>query len=638
MALVLACVALTLAVALPVLAAGRSRLTSDESLYTAEALNIATGRGLTYTTGTPISHRAPLYPAILAVELRAGGLSLDRAYLVPGLAVVANALLVFWLARKLFGSLAGMVAGTLAASSPYVSGLGTTLFLDGLESTFILGSLIAYWRACEAPSLGRHVAAGCLLGIAFLIKESALLLLPLPLIMPLLAGRQRGWRAGIAGWTTGFVAATGWWWAWVLWHTHAVYLLGSVNDQHTRLAVATAAAAVAAVAAALSRAGRELRPRPSAWTRVTACVLFAAWAGIFIAGLEWQSWQHPGTYLADVPDYAMNVLLPAVRPAPLFAAAWLWAAVSAARGDRGAALIAAAGGLVLPFAVFVASRGLSLRDMLPLIYLSCVVLSGAASRLVAWGEKLAREGDTAFPARAGLAVVVASMVTIGLLGLGRVDRSSATSPEGDWDNELAHSVADWLDANVQPGTSIMSTRLYYSHVYFLTGGRYPIRQLPTAEVTLRPQGPSPLARRGALFRWEGPRLGANSPDDVWLYLTLYPEKGYYVGLAESDLIHELKRDGTGYLVVSVSDAGFSSPALVPYFDQDPAFSKVFERRLSDADAVRVYRVNLEALGPGHRPTAVSAAALGSIEGRLGPDGAAGFLRGLSPSGFEVWPW
>ncbi len=93
---------------------------------------------------------------------------------------MANAVLALLLARALFGS----VVGLLAAVSPYLNGLGTTLFLDGTETTFVLASLLALAAAYRTGSWRRHALAGALRGLAFLTKESALLLAPPPRARP----------------------------------------------------------------------------------------------------------------------------------------------------------------------------------------------------------------------------------------------------------------------------------------------------------------------------------------------------------------------------------------------------------------------------------------------------------------------
>jgi len=210
-------VVLLVILCLPVFAANRSPLNSDQSLYLAEALNIADGEGLTYPTGKPITHRAPLYPALLAGAFKLDGATLDAAYVVPRLSVVANVLLLFFLGRALFGAWGGAVAGITAAASLYLRGLGTTLFLDSTQVTFLLAALLVYCRA--GSSVPRMACAGALLGASFLIKEASVLFLPLPVVVSLLYGFDAGWKKTLPAWYAGFAAATAWWFVWVFIHT-----------------------------------------------------------------------------------------------------------------------------------------------------------------------------------------------------------------------------------------------------------------------------------------------------------------------------------------------------------------------------------------------------------------------------------
>src|SRR3990170_6562014 len=108
-------------------------LTSDESLYLAEGLNIAQGKGLTYPWGDLINHRGPLLPAVLAADFKVLGTSLGSAYLVPKVVALVNALLLFLLGRRLFGPLAGGIAAVLAAGSSYLNGAATTLYVDAFQ-------------------------------------------------------------------------------------------------------------------------------------------------------------------------------------------------------------------------------------------------------------------------------------------------------------------------------------------------------------------------------------------------------------------------------------------------------------------------------------------------------------------------
>ena len=637
--LLVAGVVLVCALCLPAFLSEPARLTSDESLYAAEALNIAAGKGLTYSTGEPIIHRAPLYPALLAAIYEVAGFSLDNAYWLPRLATVVNAPLVLLLARALFGTLPGFVAGLLAAASPYLNGLGSTLFLDGVETTFIVAAAA---RLLERLPQRQRLAVSDRRRaprLAVLIKESALLLLPLPLVLPLLAGRLRGWRVGLVAWIAAFAVVAAPWWAWVFWHTHEIFQLGRLASAITQFALAAAALAAVGLAWALSRQPGDASPRPNGVTRGLALALVLVWGAIFIVGLERRSWEHPRDYLNDVPAYMLSVFAPAVQPWLIVALCWLCLVARVLRGDAAAALPLAAGALFLPFLLFFANRELALRDGLPLVYLSYVAVGGGAAWLLAWGERIARDQRESWLLLAGVSAVVVVTAVAVASGAGRLDRQTAASLASDWDNPLATEVAAWLESNLPPGTPAMSTRLYFSHVYFLNGGRLPVHQLPTVLVDVDLAAARPLDRAGSLFRWESHLLPPNSVEDRWLYLTRYSLKGYYVGLTENDLIDELRRREIGYVVLSVTDAGFSSPAFLPYFEASPAFELVYETASTPRDEARIYRVHLDRLAAQTPPMRLTRAAHAALLERLAGDEAAlrAALAPANPSGFLVTP-
>lgn len=624
---------------LPAVVREPARLTSDESLYAAEALNIATGRGLTYPTGEPIIHRAPFYPAMLAAVYKTAGPSLDHGYWLPRAATLVNALLLMLLARALFGPAAGLVAGALAAASSYLNGLGTTLFLDSVQLSFVLAALLLLWRAHQGGHFRGYLAAGACLGAAVLVKESALLFVPLPLALILAAGRLRGWKAGLAAWSAGVAIVALPWWGWVLWHTGEVYQLGRLDSATTQAAVSAGALAVIVTTVLVWRQPRFVNPRPTAGTQALALAFAAIWGAVFLAGLEWRASEYPRDYLREVPAYAASVFAPAVRPWVLVALCWALVAGRALRGYAAPALPLVAAALFLPFFVFVANRGLALRDVLPLVYLSYVAVAGGAAWLLAWGERLGREHAYAWPRIAGTAVVatVAAIVVLG--SIWSAERSAARTPDADWDNELAAGVASWLEANATPGTAVVSTRLYYSHVYFETGGAYAVHQLPTVLTTVHPAAAEPLRREAALFRWESHLLRPSPAGDRWLYLTYYEAKGYYIGLTEADLLAMLVERGAGYVVLSHTDAGFSSPSLVAYFGGSPAFERVYERSLGERHGVIIYRVQPERLELRDEPLRLTRAAHARLLARFGGDEAAlaAMLARANAAGYVVTP-
>jgi hypothetical protein len=317
-------------------------------------------------------------------------------------------------------------------------------------------------------------------------------------------------------------------------------------------------------------------------------------------------------------------------------AALAWAVFRTRYGDRDATLVATAAVLFLPFVLVAANRELSLRDAAPFLYTGIVALGCAASWLVAWGASLARLHRAPLFGPAGALVVTAALFAIAAQGFGRTAQATPTSFDADWDNVIASDTARWLEENVPPGTPIMSTRVYYSHVYFLTGGRYPVHQVPTVLVDAGLQREQPLSARSTLFRW---KPLPERTRDTWLYLARYTTKSYYIGLAEEDLLADLGEQRTEYVVVNAPDIGFSSPALLRYFDAHPAFRRVYERDYGERDVSVIYAVDQEQLRPVGAPARVTQAAYDGLIGRAGGDLALveGALGRLSPAGFELVP-
>jgi hypothetical protein len=184
----------------------------------------------------------------------------------------------------------------------------------------------------------------------------------------------------------------------------------------------------------------------------------------------------------------------------------------------------------------------------------------------------------------------------------------------------------------------MSSRVYYSQIHFLTNGEYSIHQLPTVEVDLNVDvnAATPLSRRSTLFRWEEHLMPEDSSSDRWLYLARYPVKGYFIALAENDLLLELQRRSVEYLLVSTLDAGFSSPSFNRYFEDNPAFELVHVIAATPLDEARIYRVDSSRLASQERAAQVTRSASEYIVRLIGSqEKATEYLRRLNPAGFEL---
>jgi len=479
-----------------------------------------------------------------------------------------------------------------------------------------------------------HLAAGAILGAAFLVKETAILFVPLPVALSLLCGFDAGWKRAFTGWLAGFAAVTAWWWVWVYAHTGDLFLVGSADGGLGLLFLGACVIGAAVYVATL-----KLAPESLAANRYTlglfATFMFV-WNGAFFYALDRVAYEYDSDYLGNTLTYVQNVVSGNVAPFPLIVLAWVCLTAGASKRGRAETLVLMPVLLSLSWTLLVADRLVALRDLLPLIYLSYVALGAGISAFLRWtlSSFAVRPSITT-----GHIATLAAAVAIGLWAVwngSAVRQETSVAVQDDWENPLVHMTADWIEANIEPGATIMSSRLYYSQVYFETGGEYPIHQLPTVEVALNTDdGGVPLERHTSLFRWEHHLVPEDSADDRWLYMTFYP-KGYFIGLSENDLLMELKRREVDYVLVTSYDAGFSSPSFNRYFEENPGFELVHTIGLNRLDEARIYRVDQDEIGPQAKPALVRKSTAQLLEERLGSqDAMLAYLGRLNPNGFEL---
>jgi len=267
------CVILVLAAPL-LIHAKPALLNADESLYLSEALNIAEGKGLTYTSGENVHHRPPLFPALLAADLKVLGTSQGNAYWVSKFAAVGAAILLYLLGRELFGFWTGVLGAVLTVGSSYLSALSTTLYLDTTETAFLLLSILLLARALRQPTAWTFALSGAALGASFLVKETALLWLPPPFLGWLTWREHRSKQValGAIAFAASFGVVTAWWWVWVFAVTGKVFLVGQLGRSEVVLVLVAAGAALGGLGALLVAIRTRWFERPLA--RLTASRYF----------------------------------------------------------------------------------------------------------------------------------------------------------------------------------------------------------------------------------------------------------------------------------------------------------------------------------------------------------------------------
>jgi 4-amino-4-deoxy-L-arabinose transferase-like glycosyltransferase len=577
-----AAVAVVLVAALALFAARvvaywHAAVTSDESLYLSEAVAIAHGH-LAYSSGAPIVHRPPLFPATLAPLLMLTHNNVDAARIVPALYALAALAALFILGRVLFGSMAAAAGVVLAAAAAYPARMSASFFVDTPSTAFLLASAAALMYGLRA---GRaHVwwcaFAGGLLGVAFLLKETAIFWAPLPLLLAPFDTdvRARLGMRGLAAWCGAFALFAGPWFAWVAWQTGSVYKL----SERTLAELAVAALAVAALALVLRRGWRAGGRQ---WPFALAGALLAGWCAISLRVLELRPEPQAIDYQHTVPHWLAHVFGTSVEPSPVIALAWVFVLYRAVRGDAGARALALIASLSMPLLVFVANRGWEPREVMPLVYLSYLALAWAAMDAGANVAARWRQRDRYLAAVA--------LVTALVLIAGFVSGWNSGSPGGtndaailDWTGPQEHETSALLNS-LPAGSVVISSRLYYSQLYVDHDARLTVRQLPTLGVQFAP-GDENVQAFGSLLRYDDPSVDVHAPRH-WIYLREHAERDYAIGLAEEDLLGSIGESHAGYILLSGDDAGFSALSYLPYFQSNPAFRLVGS---TGAGAVRSY--------------------------------------------------
>ena len=114
---------------------------------------------------------------------------------VPILVVsVAFALLLFWWANQLAGSVAGLAAVVLYVFCPDIVAHSTLATSDLCVAFFFFGAIVAFERFLRAPDGARSLGTAMLTRAALLSKFTAVLLAPVFVLMAAVAGRWKALR------------------------------------------------------------------------------------------------------------------------------------------------------------------------------------------------------------------------------------------------------------------------------------------------------------------------------------------------------------------------------------------------------------------------------------------------------------
>ncbi|HET7094566.1 MAG TPA: glycosyltransferase family 39 protein, partial [Thermomicrobiales bacterium] len=142
--------------------------------------------------------KPPLGFWVQAASARLFGFSALSLLLPQALAGVASVGLLYWLARRVFGPAAGLLAALALALTPISVAVDRNNTIDAVLILTLLAAVWAVSRAAERSSFGWLVAGAALVGLGFEIKMLQAYLVAPALWLAYFVGARRGWRVRIA--------------------------------------------------------------------------------------------------------------------------------------------------------------------------------------------------------------------------------------------------------------------------------------------------------------------------------------------------------------------------------------------------------------------------------------------------------
>jgi tetratricopeptide (TPR) repeat protein/4-amino-4-deoxy-L-arabinose transferase-like glycosyltransferase len=605
----------------PSIIARPSTQSIDEMLYMSYGVNIASGRGAVDAFGQLISGHPPMLPVILAFIFRLTSFSIENAMVVSKFFTWLNVLAIYYLGSKLMDRRLGFAAALIACSAIYTNTYATRILLDNLQSAFMLLSLVFLVQAFKTDKTYHFLVSGLVLGLGFLVKETSLLWLPLPLICAFLL--KKGWQ-GIVG-SIKFMIAFGLtiipWWIYFYTQTGEIYLTHRPGRDFAFLIeplgiLLLFSLVVILVIPKLYRryTGKEFnlellaRKVNSSPMGLVIGLLLLLSACVFLT-IAIMSLGAPIRDLYDAINrfgliwvYIQGQIV-AQEPWQGYAL-WGWLLIiilAITRRNQSALILLLALALYFPFyylASVPTNVQFGIRNFQTVLWLSYLALGF----LIIWGidqiDKLFVKWQH-FDLKFRLSGPLAIIAFISLLGI-RIDtgvefltrnyQSDYLSGTGQI-NYAVLDMSDWLNSNIPDDSRILSTRLFSFTIYLFTEDHIRLFQMPVNRI----MDDYPRYASDLLF------VNINN---------LYGGRSQFFSIfSTDDLLFTIKENSINYLIINTfrEGGGLHLTSLPPYFIDHPGFELVYrnEWRLFDYYVFHVNHSLLDYYGKSYYPVSAT---------------------------------
>jgi tetratricopeptide (TPR) repeat protein len=519
-------------------------LTNDGSWYASVGVNLYHGRGLVDIRLSPILNR-PLVPTLMAISFFFFGVSPLSAFIAVRGFFVLNAVLIYFVGKAFYDRWTGLIASLLVLTSYSINDWSALVHLDHVIPFFLLLFIYICFLAFENGKYQWFALAGFVLGLAYLTKEVALLFVPLPILSVMLIKYYRCRRLilGTLLLITVLALVVVPWLAYVYNTTHQSELL---------------------FGRAAYDIGRMFVNGETSGSMGRGSVLL-----------------HFSRYLNAFPNYYLWHLRPNFILAPLFVVAVIFTALSALKGNRSSSFLLLAIGLIIPMILFQGSVGFRSRQLVILFLLLYLALANTAMAPIRFLKHTRKQVKSSL-AHTVLGVCSIAICTMLVFQFERdtpgnmrdflKDFNTIQALNGHRREELDLSIysdvnqaANWLRANLTPGTRMMGYKWFNRPIYFLSEGNCVLYDLPfldSGEMDLTSTGEN---AQNVILLAVGDQLGNQNQQNM-VYSDL-------LAVTEQSLLGEIEDKRIDYVIV-----GGQFRFLAFYFLSHPGFAKVADFR------------------------------------------------------------
>lgn len=176
----------------------KSYQSPDVAYYLSLAKNIFYGNGYVNPDLSPNFYRGPVFPLLIALSFKTLGYQFISAYIMMRIFWALTILATFFLGKSLFNRRVGFFSSVLVLFTGIINNIYQYIWTDGVLTFFIIISLLAIIRLLDNNKGYRWaIISGVLLGLAYLVKQSAIVFVPLPFLIFLLLRKYRNKQVAI---------------------------------------------------------------------------------------------------------------------------------------------------------------------------------------------------------------------------------------------------------------------------------------------------------------------------------------------------------------------------------------------------------------------------------------------------------